>query len=197
MRMYLMPNNPERTTLVSVNGNVHYKVTTSRAHCLAPRVLHIRRPTDCEREGYVAEVVWRRLGGHPVVRSNMFDGRPLELGLREFLYQTNSSNMARNFLGNDGQEYRWKLHQGGGLALIHCSSKCEVARYTFDRVREGVFKKEDKWCLWIGPTTLDIDMVVFTFLIMEKWRRDRLAAENPKGKIAEEVSEGGCESGGS
>ena len=36
LHLYLVPNDPEWTTLVSDNGVAHYKVTTTRAHALAP-----------------------------------------------------------------------------------------------------------------------------------------------------------------
>ena len=68
-----------------------------------------------------------------------------------------------------------------------------------ETVAEGVFKAETKWCLRIAPTTLDIDMIVVTFIIMEKRRRERLAAEGLAAKECadDDVAEGGCEGGGS
>ena len=73
-----------------------------------------------------------------------------------------------------------------------------VARFTQELVKEGFFCGERKWCLQIEPTTLDVDMVVLTFIIMEKRRRDRVAAETMKsGAHDEDVPEGGgCEAGG-
>ena len=68
-----------------------------------------------------------------------------------------------------------------------------------ETVAEGVFKAETKWCLRIAPTTLDIDMIVVTFIIMEKRRRERVSAESMSAKDCtdDEVAEGGCEGGGS
>ena len=82
--------------------------------------------------------------------------------------------------------------------LAHQHTGREVARFAQETVAEGFFKAETKWCLQIQPTTLDIDLVVVTFLIMEKRRRDRVAAEgmNAAGHPADDdVVEGGCEGG--
>ena len=67
-----------------------------------------------------------------------------------------------------------------------------------ETVAEGVFKAETKWCLRIAPTTLDIDMIVLTFVIMEKRRRDRVAADGMKDQdfTDDEIAEGACEVGG-
>ena len=71
----------------------------------------------------------------------------------------------------------------------------EVARFTQETVAEGFFEAEHKWCLQVEPTTLDIDMIVVTFIIMEKRWRDRVAAEGmkEKGRGDDDVPEGGCE----
>ena len=89
MRLYFVPNDPERTTLMSANGVIHYQVTTAKAQRLSPAILRIKRPvTDTEEDTFVAEVEWRRgFGVHPVVRSHMFDGTVQELQVREFLYK--------------------------------------------------------------------------------------------------------------
>ena len=87
LHLYLVPNDPEWTTLVSDNGVAHYKVTTTRAHALAPAVTRILRPAASAREAAVAEVEWRRFGAHPVVRSNVFDGAARQLQVRELLYK--------------------------------------------------------------------------------------------------------------
>ncbi len=87
MRLYLVPNDPERTTLVSANGVAHYKVHTAKAHRFGPSVLSIRRSADEEVDSVVGEVEWRRFGAHPVVRSNVFDGTLQEMEVRNFLYK--------------------------------------------------------------------------------------------------------------
>lgn len=58
MHLYFAPNDPERTTFVSANGVARYQVSTTKAHRLAPSVLHIRRPGESERDSWVAEVEW-------------------------------------------------------------------------------------------------------------------------------------------
>ena len=62
---------------------------------------------------------------------------------------------------------------------------------------EGFFQGERKWCLLVQPSTLDIDMIVVSFIIMEKRRRDRVPADGMKTKNRDEDQfvEGGCETG--
>ncbi|KAI0781400.1 hypothetical protein BD413DRAFT_667306 [Trametes elegans] len=195
MRLYLVPNDPEHTTLVSPNGVAQYQVNTAKAHRLAPPVLSIRRPAENEPDSVVAEIEWRRFGAHPVVRSNVFDGTGQEMEVRDFLYKLGHHfTPTRYFLGNDDVEYRWKPLKDVGHVLTRLDTGEEVARFTQELVAEGFFRGERKWCLQIQATTLDIDMVVTTFIIVEKRRRDRVAVEGMKmPHCDEDVPEGGCE----
>ncbi len=80
--------------------------------------------------------------------------------------------------------------------LSQLKSGQKVARFGQELVKEGFFKGERKWCLHIEPTMLDIDIIVLTFIIMEKRRRDRVAAECMRdGDRDEDPAEGGCEGG--
>ena len=81
------------------------------------------------------------------------------------------------------------------LQLYHCKTRREIARPVQEMVTEGFFRGQRKYCLAIEPTTLDIDVVVVTFLIMEKRRRDRVTSESMKIRHQDEdaTAEGGCE----
>ncbi|EJF62655.1 hypothetical protein DICSQDRAFT_146329 [Dichomitus squalens LYAD-421 SS1] len=202
MRLYFVPNDPERTTLMSANGVIHYQVTTVKARRFTPAILRIKRPAiDANEDTCVAEVKWKRgFRAHPVVRSHIFDGEMQELQVRHFLYKVGRLfSPTRYFLGSDDEEYRWKPLKDTGHVLTHVSSSREVARFVQETVTEGFFQGEKKWCLFIQPTNLDIDMIVVSFIIMEKRRRDRIAAEGMKTKNQDEdrAVEGGCETGGS
>ena len=88
MHLYLVPNDPERTTLVSAYGDALYKVVTSSPLPFAgPPVSRIQRPADSESDSLVAEIEWRRWGAHPIVRSSAFDGSDQKLEIRELLYK--------------------------------------------------------------------------------------------------------------
>lgn len=66
-----------------------------------------------------------------------------------------------------------------------------MARFTQELQPEGPSHTELKWYLQILDTTLSIDMIVLTFVILEKRRRDRL--RNPDDTLHdEEPVEGGC-----
>lgn len=87
MRLYFVPNDPERTTLVSANGVAHYQVSTTRTHRLAPTILHIRRSGDSEADSFVADIDWKHFGAHPTVRTSVLDGMMEELQVRQLLYK--------------------------------------------------------------------------------------------------------------
>ncbi|CCM05035.1 uncharacterized protein FIBRA_07237 [Fibroporia radiculosa] len=178
MRLYLVHNDPERMTLVSAEGVAHYQVTTSKSHTFGgPAVSRIRRPAQTESESLVAEIEWRRLwGAHPIVRSRVFDGSDQELLVKELLYKVgNKFSLTRYFLGNDDEVYRWKAVKGIGSLLTNDKTGEEVARFSQDFVEDGFFRGEKKWFLQIQLTSLSVDMIVITFMIMEKKRRDRVA----------------------
>ena len=81
------------------------------------------------------------------------------------------------------------------VQLYHCKTRREIARPVQEMVTEGFFRGQKKFCLAIEPTTLDIDVVVLSFLIMEKRRRERVTAESMKIRHQDEdtTAEGGCE----
>ncbi|OBZ75668.1 hypothetical protein A0H81_04804 [Grifola frondosa] len=198
MNLYLVPNDPERTTLVSANGVAQYQVTTTKARTFrSPAVLRITRSAESEGDSIVAEVEWRKWSAHPVVRSNVFDGAVQELEVREFLYKLGRfTSSTRYFLGNDDEEYRWKLVKGVGFVLTNTLTSEEVARFTQDAVSEGFFRGEKKWMLQVQPSSLDIDMIVLTFIIMEKRRRDRVAEHMKVANQDEDPLEGGGDEAG-
>lgn len=67
MDLFLVPNNPEHTVLVSTNGVAHYQVkTTKTAH--GRRITKIRRPAESEEASIVAVVHWGNWDKPTVVR---------------------------------------------------------------------------------------------------------------------------------
>lgn len=92
MNLYFIPNDPERTTLVSANGIAQYKVVTSQAGAFkSPSVTRINRPAGCSADSVIGEVHWRRWGFHPVVRTHVFDGVQQQIEVRELLYKLGST----------------------------------------------------------------------------------------------------------
>jgi hypothetical protein len=73
MDLYLIPNNPERTALVSANGTSHYQIeTTKPLH--GPRVTSIQRPANLAGDTVVAEIEWRSKGSPTIIRSPLLSG---------------------------------------------------------------------------------------------------------------------------
>ena len=72
----------------------------------------------------------------------------------------------------------------------------EVARYTRGLVEEGFFAGQKKWFLRIRPSSLSIDIIILTFVIMEKKRRDRVADPTAVSDDREEAAcEASCDGG--
>jgi hypothetical protein len=78
--------------------------------------------------------------------------------------------------------------------LTHRITGEEVARFAKETVKEGFFRGEGKWGLRIRPTALDIDIIVLTFIILEKRRRDALKGANQK-TVDRDLEEAPCEAG--
>ncbi|KZT70192.1 hypothetical protein DAEQUDRAFT_725822 [Daedalea quercina L-15889] len=204
MNLYLVHNDPERTTLVSSNGVAHYQVRTLRKSMLSgSAVSTIIRPAPTMNESIVAEIEWKGWCKAPIVRSNVFDGTAQELPVNELLYKSPSAKFGalrdlchskRYFLGNDDKVYRWKVVKGIGSVLTCAKTRKEIARFTEDVVTEGFFRGQKKWYLQVQPSTLDVDMVVITFIIMEKKRRDEV--EDPLAVRVLEHDEDPAEGGG-
>ncbi|OCH85228.1 hypothetical protein OBBRIDRAFT_785157 [Obba rivulosa] len=176
LSLYLVPNDPERTTLVSPTGEGIYQVTTSKPRTLGgPAVTVLKRRAHSTGDSVVAEIEWRRWGAHPVVRSSIFDGVLQKLKIHDLLHNKGGRfSLTRYFLGNDDIMYRWKLVQGIGYVLTNRRSGKEVARFTQEVVTDGFFRGERKWLLSIEPGTLNVDIIILTFIIVEKRRRDRV-----------------------
>ncbi|KAI0082861.1 hypothetical protein K474DRAFT_1681238 [Panus rudis PR-1116 ss-1] len=193
MKLFFVPNNPEKTVLVSASGVPHYKVdTTQKGLFRSASKTIIQRCSGKGEATPLAEVQWLRWT-HPIVKSHVFDGTQQQVDLRDFLYKIGRSfTTSRYFLGNDEQEYKWKVvREIGHMTLTNCRTKLVVARYFEDDVAEGHFQGQRMWCLQMQPSSLDIDLVVLTLLIMEKRRRDRLT--DPKCPYREEGNvEGGA-----
>ena len=90
---YFIPNDPESTTLVASDGVPKYRVLTSKCGALrrSPAITRISRPADSTMNSTVGEIEWRRWGGHPVVRSTVFDGSNQKIAVRELLYKLGST----------------------------------------------------------------------------------------------------------
>ncbi|KIL68544.1 hypothetical protein M378DRAFT_71320 [Amanita muscaria Koide BX008] len=201
MDLYLVPNNPERTVLVSPNGVAHYKIRTEGR----PRISVLQRPAESEEESIVAEIEWRRWDSPSMIRSPLL-GVSRELirrcgtgiFLNNFLFRKGCFGHSRYFIGNDGVEYRWKVEKGSGLVLIKVSTSDKIAHYAREHVENGLFAGEKRGVLRIQPCALDIDLIILSFLIFAKKRRDsgdgtKLTAhdEDPQGEGAMSGGEAG------
>jgi hypothetical protein len=78
MELYLIPNDPVNTTLISSDGFLRYGVRTTRPlSSLRPCSSIIRRPSprNNNEEETLGEIIWGGLGRHSVIHSDLFKGR--------------------------------------------------------------------------------------------------------------------------
>jgi len=200
MNLYLVPNDPGKTVFVSADGVAHYRVTTRRKHIFGAPLCQIYQPaspsslSSSADDRLVGEIEWKRWS-HPVVRSDVFDGTMQELELREFLYKLGRKfSTTRFFLGSDDKEYCWKDIKGIGHVLTGREHKNEIARFVYNDVAKGSSASQEKCVLQIQPTSLNVDMIILTFIIMEKRRRDR-EAHPDRREFGENAFESGFDGG--
>jgi len=100
-----------------------------------------------------------------------------------------------HFIGNDGAEYRWKYQKGLGWTvstllclcrvqinlkpinpqLSVCNTGDEIAQQVRWLAEEGVFAGQERSALRINPCLIDIELIVLSFVILEKQRRARIS----------------------
>ncbi|KAF5372874.1 hypothetical protein D9758_001552 [Tetrapyrgos nigripes] len=216
MDLLLIPDNPEHTKLVTTNGYQYYQVDTTKSRHGGQRKTLIQRFSSCA-PSVVAEIDWGTLDRPTTLRSPLlpvnrpgcsnsraaaYGGRPTgTVFATNFLYKKSQFSSSRYFLGNDFQEYRWKAVKGVGfLQLCNAQTNEEIARYTVALHSEGLYAGELKSRLRIQPllgsNPLSIDLVVLSFLIMEKKRRERSGESSAMMAYHDEDPQGdGCADG--
>lgn len=205
MELYLIPNDPVNTTLITSDGYLRYWVRTSRPlSSLRTCSSIIQRPSvhDNNEVEILGEVTWGGFGRHSVVHSDLFKGRADAAGGKAVRVKDlpGPLSSSRCFIGNDEEEYVWKFCKSTGFQLLHVRTGSVKAIYEHSpsHVARGTFKGQFKTCLRIHPSCkLDTDILVMTFVIMEKKRRDSLGDQvNVAADKEESVAEASAMEGG-
>ncbi|KAF9466257.1 TonB box-containing protein [Collybia nuda] len=198
MDLFLVPNNLLRTVFVSNNGVAHYRVRTTKEK--SRQISRIQRPAECEEDSIVAEVEWKSWRAPTTIRCPLLGNigeRGFGMLAASFLYKCGTFSTSRYLIGDDGAEYRWKMIRGIGWVLMCCDTDEEIARYSHVLVEEGLFAGEKRTVLRVQPLcTIDIDLVVLSFVIMEKKRRDRDGDGSKLTPHDEDPQGEGCADGG-
>ncbi|KAJ3505124.1 hypothetical protein NLJ89_g7576 [Agrocybe chaxingu] len=182
MDLFFVPNSLENTLLVSANGVAHYQIQTTSFRN-GSQITLIQRPDFIEsspEESVIAEIEWHHKNTPTVIRSPMLGGVGQCVGSRgvgvkasKYLYKRHRFSPVRYFVGDDAKEYRWKLVRNTGCILTRLDTNRDIACSMTTACVEGLFAGERKQILRIQPCALDIDVVVLTFLVMERKRRAR------------------------
>lgn len=73
MDLYLIPNNPEHTLLVSANGVPHYQIDTDES-IGGPGITLIHRPGASPEDSVVAEIEWKNSDTPTILRCPLLSG---------------------------------------------------------------------------------------------------------------------------
>ncbi|KIM87475.1 hypothetical protein PILCRDRAFT_814997 [Piloderma croceum F 1598] len=137
----------------------------------------------------LAQISWRNWEFQPlyvfqpaIIRCFIFQEA---VRVQDFLYKRSpySTSHTRYFRAGKSQtEYRWKVASKRKIADLVLTATSEPSRRLAvfkQRIPgKGVFKGETKNVLIIQPNCpIDLDLVVLSFLIVEKKRRDKDGAE--------------------
>ncbi|KAF8162861.1 TonB box-containing protein [Crassisporium funariophilum] len=167
MDLYLVPSNPENTVLVSINGVAHYRVRTTKPK-RGPHLTTVQRPAELAEDSIVAEIEWRCWEQPTIIRSPLLSGLGQCVGVQgvgvralHYLYRRHRFSPSRYFIGDDVSKEQAAY------------TKIEVARFVTILCKDGLFAGERKGILRVYPCSIDIDLVVLTFIITEKKRRSR------------------------
>jgi hypothetical protein len=98
MELYLIPNDPVNTTLISSDGILRYWVRTSRPlSSLRACSSIIQRPSahDKNEQEVLGKITWGGFGRHSVIHSDLFKGRPEGAGgkavrVKDLLWKINT-----------------------------------------------------------------------------------------------------------
>ncbi|KAF9448897.1 TonB box-containing protein [Macrolepiota fuliginosa MF-IS2] len=176
MDLYLTPDDPENTTMMSANGVAHFRATTTKSS--EGTITYLQRPSETLEAGLIAEIHSKKGKKTTIAKSTLLgviapdvdDGQGVDAS--KFLYRKGRFNASRYFMGDDGAEYRWKYQKKIGWTMTKCSSGDEITQQVRWSSGEGMFVGQKKCALRIYPCTIDIELIVLSFLVVEKKRRE-------------------------
>jgi hypothetical protein len=79
---------------------------------------------------------------------------------------------------------------------MRCDTKEEIARYSFALSKEGLYAGERKSRLRIQPCSVELDLIVVSFLIMLKKRREKTGDNLLCAHDEDPQGDGGGDGGG-
>ncbi|KAF8838893.1 hypothetical protein BDN67DRAFT_933052 [Paxillus ammoniavirescens] len=124
--------------------------------------------------GVMGEIEWRLFG------SSTFRINGQEMQSNDFLPRHGITGRKRTFTGPDGRPYRWDMLFNVVVLSRDEESRTEVARY--HRGSLGIIGPKKKPCLDVHPDVMHmLDLIVLTFVYVEKLRKDKERAARSNG----------------
>jgi len=138
MDLYLVPDSPENTILLSADGTAHFRVTTMKS--TEGSVTYLQRPSEDLEDGLLAEVHTVNGKKTTLFTAMLLEGIQMQddnqgVDASKFLYRKGRFNTSYDvivepgscsdfrprsrsyFIGNDGAEYRWKYQKNLGWTV--------------------------------------------------------------------------------
>jgi len=180
MLLTLSSESVRNTTFTNESGQVLYKTShpfklgtmgTTTIQKIVPNTdpLDMRDKFDA-----MGEIEWRLFG------SSTFRTKGEEMQSNHFIPRHGITGRKRTFTGPDGLPYRWDMLFDVVVLSRDDGSKSEVARY--HRGSFGIIGPRKKPCLDVDPdVTHMLDLIVLTFVYVEKLRMDKERAARNSG----------------
>ncbi|KAF9266003.1 hypothetical protein L218DRAFT_129808 [Marasmius fiardii PR-910] len=149
-----------KSTYTDEKGRVIYKVQTSNKHGGKTTI------TQSDRFAHLARIDWK-VGHAILVRGGE------ELSTKTFFRRDGFwAGKDRLFSGDDGREYKWHLGSWGSELQLNDESKTPVAKLVRGNIG-GIFGQKRPSVFEVYPAGEHmVDLIMLTFLYMEKFRRD-------------------------
>ncbi|KIJ69135.1 hypothetical protein HYDPIDRAFT_105702 [Hydnomerulius pinastri MD-312] len=111
-----------------------------------------------------AEIEWHTFS------SSVFRYEGKETKTKDFIPSGGIQGRRRTFVGPDGKSYKWVLNFTSVTLVLNDESKTELAHFR----RSGIFGKTEDAVLEVSDSVAHmLDLVILTFIYVEKLRRDK------------------------
>ncbi|KIK81274.1 hypothetical protein PAXRUDRAFT_156425 [Paxillus rubicundulus Ve08.2h10] len=180
MQLTLSSESVRNAVMTNESGQVLYK-TSHPFRLKGMRTTTIQKirpnadPVDMHDDFCVmGEIEWRLFG------SSTFRINGQEMLSNNFLPRHGITGRKRTFTGPDGRPYRWDMLFNVVVLSRDEEPRTEVARY--HRRSLGIIGPKKKPCLDIHPDVMHmLDLIVLTFVYVEKLREDKERAAYSSG----------------
>ncbi|KIJ61070.1 hypothetical protein HYDPIDRAFT_177152 [Hydnomerulius pinastri MD-312] len=179
MRLTLSSESVRNTIVTNEDGQVLYKTSTPFSIGHGTTTIHKIRPNSdpSDMRDYfdvMGEIEWHLFG------SSTFRINGQQMDSNDFLPRHGVMGRKRTFTGPDGRPYRWDMDFRVVVLSLDDDSRAEVTRS--HRSTLGIIGPKQQACLDVHPDVMHmLDLIVLTFVYVEKLRMDKERAARNSG----------------